>query len=346
MKRIGIDCRFAGSHSGLGRYTRELTLALCAREDAVQYVLFVANTEEVWQASLPEGTERIQAPYAHYSFAEQLFFPFVLRRAQLDLLFVPHFNVPLFCPVPTAITVHDLILHRYPNQASLFKRLAYRLVLWSAVRRARCICTVSDFTARELCDVYGKDLQAKTQTVYPGVGPEFAPQDHTTCTAVREKYGLKNDFFLYVGNAKEHKNVQFLLDCYAESGVSEDLILICGGKEADALRLSSGVRRLQDVEDADLPALYSASVATVTASLYEGFGLPMAEASACKTRVIGTNCAAIPESAGQNACLVDPESSAMVHALQHVHDLLPAQPKHDFSWYEAAKSIADILQKL
>ncbi len=94
MARIGIDCRFASAFGGLGRYTRELVTAMLKTEESLnEYVLFVQDPTEEWLRGISEKHEVIKAPYAHYSFAEQILFPRVLNKAHLDLLFVPHFNV-------------------------------------------------------------------------------------------------------------------------------------------------------------------------------------------------------------------------------------------------------------
>jgi glycosyltransferase involved in cell wall biosynthesis len=196
--RIGIDCRFAGTNSGLGRYTRELTAALQKRNDGIEYVLF--------------GNDN--APFPHYSLREQTSFPGIIKKSGVDLFFAPHFNVPLLCPVPFVTTIHDLILHRYPNQASSTKRLAYRAVMRHTVRKAQSLIAVSQFTADELTSVYGKDVKKKISVIHEAVSDEFIKKSAAACSPTLNRFGLKKPFFLYVGNAKQHKNVQMLIDAY------------------------------------------------------------------------------------------------------------------------------------
>jgi len=135
---------------------------LLKRRDDASYTLFVQSKEETWLKTLPEGGFSVtQAPYPHYSLREQLLFPALLRSSKLDLLFAPHFNVPLFCPVPFVVVIHDLILHRYPNQASVLQRVAYRFLMRHVVKSARRIIAVSHFTASELLATYGSAVEAK-----------------------------------------------------------------------------------------------------------------------------------------------------------------------------------------
>jgi glycosyltransferase involved in cell wall biosynthesis len=63
---------------------------------------------------------------------------------------------------------------------------------------------------------------------------------------------------------------------------------------------------LGDVNDRELPALYSGALAFVMPSLYEGFGLPVLEAMSCGTPVVASNAAALPEVVGQAGLLIDP----------------------------------------
>jgi glycosyltransferase involved in cell wall biosynthesis len=318
MIRIGIDCRFAATTSGLGRYTREVVSRLLLHRDQWSYVLFVAPGEPSWIGAAPKADTRIvPIDVGHYTLAEQTVLPDVYRQEKIDLLFVPHFNVPYFCPVPTVVTIHDLILHRYPNQASLLRCLAYRALMHRAVHASRRIIAVSHFTADEIAQVYGEGAKEKTRVVHEGVSAEFAPVSPSDAKPVLERYSIGRPYFLYVGNAKEHKNVPMLLAAYAESGRTDvDLLLVTGGREGKELNLPPGARLLPFVAEKDLPALYSSALACVTASNYEGFGLPLFEAASCGCPVIGTRSGALPEIAPIGSLIVDPSLPALTAALR------------------------------
>jgi glycosyltransferase involved in cell wall biosynthesis len=341
--RIGIDCRFAAGQTGLGRYTRGIVTALLARSDPVDYTLFVAALPEPWLQKLQEHfpcTKLRLACFPHYSVAEQLRFPVLLRGSGIEVYFAPHFNVPLLCPVPFVATIHDLILHRFPGGASTLRRVAYRLQMRTTVSRASALLVPSTFTALELGGRYGTSAHRKTTVVGEGVHAHFRPVPPEGIAAVRRRYRLERPFLLYIGSAKLHKNFSLLLEAYREAALHDcDLVLVTADPGEPSL--PTGVRCVADVPDEDLPALLSAAECFVTASLYEGFCLPIAEALACGCPVIASKRAAIPETAAGHATLVEPTVEAFAAALQNPPKRPVGNPGH--SWERSAERTANVL---
>ena len=334
LPTIGIDCRFAATHSGMGRYTRELVTHLLRRNDPVQYVLFTRGKDNPWLPADVTTHYSLQTTnHPHYSLSEQFHFPRKIYNNKIDLFFSPHFNIPILSRVPFVITNHDLILHRYPNQASLPRRLAYRFLMGQSVHRARSIIAVSRFTKNELVNVYGTSIDAKCTVIPEGVSSVFTPQP-------------RNDqapYFLYVGNAKEHKNVQTLIDARAMlPETAPTLVLVTSGPEVDRLVLKQGTRRIASVDDAELPSLYSNAEAFVTASLYEGFCLPAAEALACGCPVIAPRTTAIAE-LGEGIRWTDPTAEAIAQAMSERR--ARPTPRRIGSWEDVAAKTAEIFRK-
>ncbi|MEK7590763.1 MAG: glycosyltransferase family 1 protein [Patescibacteria group bacterium] len=343
MKRVLIDCRLSRTASGIGRYTRELVTELLKTAE-MHFMLLVRSRHEEWLKTLPKGSRTIvEADIPHYSIREQLMLPWMLRSERVDLLFSPHFNVPLFCPVPFVATIHDLILHRYPNEASKLKQIAYRMVVGSCIRRARALIAVSNFTAREIEELYGADARRKTTVIHEGV--EFESPSKETIATVLRKFNLWKPYFLYVGNAKQHKNVPLLLRAFSKlEDPSKELVLVCGGKETKNLRLPRGVRGIASVSDQDLPALYASALAFVTPSLYEGFCLPVLEAEAVGCPVIAVGTTAIPEVAPPGSRLIEPTVEALTATLKN-------PPRHHesrkrFLWKDAAQKTVALLHEV
>lgn len=340
--KILIDCRFAGFHVGIGRYTREIVPHILKADPATDYLLLVRDKTESW---IPQGSTVIETDIPHYSFAEQWKLPGVIKRSKADLFFSPHFNIPLWCPAPVVVTIHDLILHRYPNQASLLKHIAYQILMKHAVMQARSIIAVSTFTKSELVQKFGENLEPEVTVIGEGVSPEYARTSLPEQNRVREKYQLHRPFYLYVGNAKEHKNVPLLLRAFEKASVPDtDLVLLTGGIEADRLSpFPPNIRICTNASDKDLPSLYSAARCFVTPSLYEGYCLPAAEALACGCPVIAVNGSALPETTQGHALLIEPTESAFINALKNPPVL--AAPIVVNRWEDAAKKTIDVLHK-
>lgn len=143
--------------------------------------------------------------------------------------------------------------------------------------------------------MYGPRIASKTVITGEGVPETYAPRSSDEQDAIRQHYGLKRPFLLYVGNAKQHKNIAGLLSAFERASLPDtDLVLVASGKEADAFAWPTSVIRLHDVPDSDLPALYSAAAACVTMSRYEGYCLPLVEALACGCPIVAPALTAIP----------------------------------------------------
>lgn len=347
MPVIGIDCRFASAYAGLGTYTRELVTALVARHDSLEYVLFVRSADESWLAGLQARI--VTAPFAHYSIAEQTKFPSIIRSGKIDLLFSPQFNVPVNCPVPFVCTIHDLILHRFPNQASPSKRLAYHLLFERSLSKARHIICVSQATRADLHRRYPSTSQSKTSVIYPPLSPVFHLASVADIDVIRKKYSISGDYILYVGGAKEHKNVQTLINAFHTLAYPDlSLVLVTGGKEALTLSLGTDVKRLTDVPTEDLPALYSGARMYATATLAEGFGLPVIEAMACGCPVVASDIESLREITQGRATLVLPTIENLASAFQAALTTSVDREALATGWHElyAAKNAAELTAKV
>jgi glycosyltransferase involved in cell wall biosynthesis len=198
------------------------------------------------------------------------------------------------------------------------KNQAYRLVIWRAIKRARQIITVSEFTKQDIVD-YFKISPEKITVTYEGVA-ELSTQSLSETSLVREKQALKitKPYLLYVGNAYPHKNLEWLLRVLKSALGRYDLQLVLVGKmDYFYQRLSTMTAKWSKadrervifagfVPDALLNELYAEAKAYVFPSLYEGFGLPPLEAMAQACPVLASNSSSMPEILGQAALYFDP----------------------------------------
>jgi len=165
--RIGIDARFYGPlGKGLGRYVQEVVDNLIQineqQNNVDEYLIFLSpDNFDQFKTNSPRVKKKLIS-LRWYSWQEQLFFPGIIKKEKLDLMHFPHFNVPVFCPVPFVVTIHDLILTRFPSRrasmlpAAIYwlKQLAYRIVIKAALHKAKKIISVSEFTKQDIVNQF------------------------------------------------------------------------------------------------------------------------------------------------------------------------------------------------
>ena len=318
--RIGIDARKVADF-GIGSYIRNLIEGIAGRPEAAQYLfrVYVPGADRDALPPLPSHFEIVQEDSPGYSISELTGFAWRLLRDRLDLFHATHYVIPPLARARAVVTIHDIIHVLYPqflpNRAAL---LYARVMIRRALSRADRIVTVSHNTKRDLVDYFGI-APARIEVIYNGVAARFRPDlPHAERDRVAAKYGLPRPYLLFLGGEKPHKNVRSVLRAFAEARRERALphTLVLAGPmppnrsrvEAliSALDLESRVVRTGIVPEEDLPGLFAGADAFLYPTLYEGFGLPVAEAMACGTPVLTSSTSALQEIAGGYAYLVDP----------------------------------------
>jgi len=258
---------------------------------------------------------------AGYGLREHVSIPLKLRRLGADLLHSPHYVRPLFCSVPSVVTIHDCIHLLFPEY--LPNRMAWRyahFMIGRAVSRSALVLTVSEASRRDILRFYPWADPDKVLVVPNGIDAELIEDPGAEeMERVRERYQIRGRFVLFAGNVKPHKNLERLIAAFARVRLApgqDDLRLLIIGDDVSrygSLRRTveeSGVR--QDVRffgfvpHRTLAALYRMASVFAFPSLYEGFGLPPLEAMACGTPVVTSRVSSLPEVVDDAAVLVDP----------------------------------------
>ena len=138
-----------------------------------------------------------------------------------------------------------------------------------------------------------------------------------TCFGSRA-YQLHDEFVLYAGNVKPHKNLARLIESFdlvRKRGLDQLKLVLIGDdisrysvlrRAVHKHQLHKYVRFLGYLPEETLAVMYRLAGVFVFPSLYEGFGLPPLEAMASGTPVVTSNLSSLPEVAGDAAVLVDP----------------------------------------
>jgi glycosyltransferase involved in cell wall biosynthesis len=224
---------------------------------------------------------------------DAVWYPFVLPRSArgADVLHCPTFRAPFRSRVPLVVTVLDLSVLRYPELFNRWTRTYSRLAVPRAVRAARRLIAISEFTKRELIDVLGVEPERVHVIGVPartGLSPEGERAE--------------GDYVLAVGTLEPRKNLARAAEAARRAGVE---LRVAGARGWGGVD-TNGVRWLGEVGDDELARLLRGARALVYPSLYEGFGIPILEAMAVGTPVVTSAGGATEEVAGGAAVLVDP----------------------------------------
>lgn len=361
--RVLIDARMCdGRHDGVSRYVIHLMREL-RKSDAITPVALCA--ESVPAAIRDQGVElcmtgfsRAHRPAHRRLWWEQTRLASVIRRAGVDLYHATwNTGVPLRCPVPAVLTVHDLIpladlAEYFPSR---LHRLGYRASVHVSIRASDHIVTVSDYVRND-CIHRLRIAASRVTTVHNGVEP---PPDRANDPGVdRENY------VLYVGGAEKRKNVAAMFDglerLWHRGGNAPDLWLTgtleqqCPAARAryESLKHKGQVRFLGAPDDAELDRLLSSARALLMLSTAEGFGLPVLEALAHGCPAVVSDRTSLPEVVGDAGLVVDPDDpQAVAQAIDRVitdralrANLIDRGLKRaaSFSWTETAKRTTDV----
>ncbi len=311
--RIGIDARL-WRETGVGRYIRNLVKQLQVIDHVNEYVLFVLSKDATAvQSSITNDQWLIiPADVKWHTIQEQRAFPKILEKEKLDLMHFPYFSVPIGYKGKYVLTIHDLILHHFPTGKASTKSYlvyqlklhAYKYIISHAAKNAAKIITVSNATKEEIVE-HLRVPQEKVVVTYEGVDTQISNKD--------SKFQIPNSkFFLYVGNAYPHKNLEKLLQAFQSVkrkalSVKDLKLVLVGKQDYFYKRLEEEVQRMglgrdiifrHNVTDEELALYYQHALALVIPSLMEGFGLPLLEAMEENCLVVASDIPVFREIAG------------------------------------------------
>lgn len=361
--RIGIDARTVqGRFTGDSTYWRGLIEGL-SRLDEGDPIIYLDGRMSAPELNLSRSLRRkeLNAPCGRIWSA--WIFPKSLRRDGIDVAHV-QYSIPPRMPCPTVTTIHDISFRRFPEFFSLKDRLILDLAVRRAGSHAARIIAVSEYTKREIVQIYGIP-EDKIAVIHEAADAQYKPVDRFSAQSLlAEKYGIRSPFVLTVGVIQPRKNLGRLFEGFAQLKKLHDserkLVVVGkhGWKESGYERKISELGIADDViltgyvPYAELPAFYSAADLFVYPSLYEGFGLPPLEAMACGTPVITGSQSSLPEVVGEAGVMVDPydphnfaDAMANVLSAEKLRDEMSARglkQARKFSWDKMARETMEI----
>lgn len=347
MIRIGIEAQriFRKNKHGMDFVVLQEIKELQKMDTPHEYFVFVKpGVDRCIESS--EHVHIIEVNCPSYPLWEQWALPRAARKAGVDILHCTSNTAPIWCNIPLVLTLHDIIFlePRDKKNKSLYQNLGYFYRRWDVPRilkKCRRIITVSDF---ELGNIKQKlqlpDSQLKM--IYNGYNEWFRPIESNK--QQYRKYIADAGYFFFLGNTDPKKNTERTLVAYAkyleQSEVKRPLLMADLDQEyLNGIIERNGIEAIRDhivipgyIINSDLPYIYNNAFAFLYTSLRESFGIPLLEAMACGTPVITSNTSSMPEIAGHDAILINPESSDEI-ALKML------QLERDTDFYQRQKAV-------
>lgn len=342
---IGINAQlvtFAESYrnAGVSRYTYTLLDGLSQGTSDQRYTAFVNEREASAAAASPLAkSERVHLVASSWPTArppqrilwEQVALPGELRRLGIDVFHSPVNVLPERLPCASVVTVHDLAFVHYPQYFRPARRIYQRTFTARSVRAATLIVAVSESTRRDLVSSFQAPAE-RVRVVHPAIDTDFQPMhDAQMLAAFRADHNLPPRYLLFLGTLEPRKNLPRLIEAYARLRAREadtPPLVIAGGKgwyyqevfeQVRAHGLEEAITFAGYISRKEQPLWYAGAELFIYPSLYEGFGLPIAEALACGTPTITSTASSMPEAGGPVALQIDPnDPDALAHAMHSV----------------------------
>ena len=351
--KIAMDARMI-KMSGIGTYIQNLI-----KEN--DYEVLLGNKDDISKFS---NQNIIEFDSKIYGIKEQLKFPYKkLKKEKIDILHVPHYNIPIFYRGRMITTIHDLTHLIYPE--FLPNKFAYfyaKFMIWLALKKSQKVITDSENTKKDILERF-KVNPEKIEVINCGVGKEFVKKSQEEISYLYERFNIPKNkkILMYVGNLKPHKNLERLLEAYSKIEKKDETVLVLVGKAFEkynvledkekSLNIEKNVIHTGIVTQDELVDLYNLADLFIFPSLYEGFGLPVLESLACGTPVICSNTSSIPEVGADKVVYFNPldideiarEIDKNIYSKENFNTEEINEYLKKFSWDEVLKKTRKIL---
>ena len=292
---------------------------------------------------------------------EQLSLPGLVRRSGVDVLWSPGYTMPLRCPCPRVTSILDVQYLHHPEDFSWLALQATKYLVGAACSKSERVIAISEFVRQELVRYTDTPID-RIDVVRQGVDKRFAEAVPSDVRAERclALVGGPEPFLLAVSNTYPHKRMELAVEAFGR--IMADIphkLVILGRPRLGEERVEKAIAALPDpgrvvrlhyVEQRDIVALYQSAECLLFPSVYEGFGLPVAEAMAAGLPVVAARAASVPEVGGDTVSLVPPgDAEALAAAVKGVITLSPEAREarvakareralSRFDWNETAKA--------
>lgn len=315
VMRVGIDgrCLNRAHLRGMGKALWRL-LDHGARQGAVDWKVYAERPDLPMHApaSLAAAVDCFERRGHRLHAWEQVGLPLRARGHRIDLLHCPATRVPWWQPIPTVVTVHDIMPWQAPEpdwpSGFYLNRLLPR-----AIRKCALVITISESSRRDMLTLW-PDLAEKIRVVPHGVDDRYLDLAPDPLGPTLTQAGVRAPYLLYLGGEIARKRVDWALRVFSELGDAAVQLVVCGVERTAAERVAAQVPAAVRarvvfapfISEQDMPRLYQNAAAVLYPTLYEGFGLPALEAQAVGAPVVFSALGSLAELQGPGSVVLDP----------------------------------------
>ena len=319
---VAVNTRFLLKDlEGYGYFIHELFKVLVQKHPDHQfYFLFDRQFDKRFLHS-PNVYPLVVAPQARHPLLWKYWYnwkiPTLLKRIKADVFVSPDGYCSLTTTIPQCLIIHDLGFLHYPET---YKKVHVQFLKKNTpkfLNKAKTVVAVSEFSKHDMMRQYGIATD-KIDVIYNGVKQVFQPAGLNTKQAIKEKYTDGKEYFIYVGAIHPRKNLINLLKAFSifKKRLQTNMKLVIAGRLAwkndEFLKLLNNYKYKPDVvltgylQEEELAGLMASAYALVYPSLFEGFGVPVAEAMKCRVPVLTSERSSMEEVAGDAGLYFNP----------------------------------------
>jgi len=357
--RIGYDAKRAFTNfTGLGNYSRDTIRILSSFFNKNNYLLYTPNNKLNDRLNFLKNQSNISIRAPH-KLLDKIFSSYwrtknILNDIEKDNIDIYHglsHELPIGIEdtkIKTIVTIHDLIYLRYPNLFSSVDLKIYDKKFRSACERADKIIAVSKQTKKDIINYFSIDEQ-KIEVVYQGCNKAFKTSDYDNYELIKNKFGLFDEYLLYVGSIEQRKNLLTLLEALKDIPKKKLIIIGDGNNYKNKCisfinnnNLNSRTLILSGLKIEEMATIYKHAEMLIYPSIFEGFGIPILEALYSKIPVITSKGGCFSEAGGPDSIYINPISKKeILEAIKKIEGTPNLKEKMIENGLKYAKNFSD-----
>ena len=380
MEKIAIDLRYAENiNSGLTRFSKNIFLNLIKEKSLKNHRFLIILPPKKSAKHLTEFTNLKNNNLVFYNWATRrnwrwklgLYYIdiplyFLLMKQRVHVYITPFMDCPILPNIKIISTIHDLTFLKvkgFFKNFDFLKKIFGELRIISTILLSNYIITVSESTKEEL----KKRFKYFPNFQYKKILDILIVNNGITDFKIEKgdfdflSKDLPNYFFLYVGDRRPHKNLEYLIDITKSlrNKLSKNINLIIAGSNSyknESLQKIINANRDFIIEyinprDKELYSLYKNCKCFFLLSKSEGFGIPVIEAGVEKCKIVINSIPALKEIAPKNSLIINCESiyEDSIKIIDYLGNANRPDPKtiiNRFRWQKSAKILSEFLLKI